>query len=182
MKTIAVSGYKAHELGIFSQDHKGIVYIKKAIEQRLRPLIEEGLEWIVISGQLGVELWAAEVVFSLQEEYPHVQLAILTPFLEQEARWQEGTKAYYESIVSRADFVESITKRPYENPTQLRLKNEFIISRVDGLLLLYDEETLGTPKYYLEVAKKRQEKEEFPILFITPTDLDFIVQEERFGL
>jgi uncharacterized phage-like protein YoqJ len=180
MKTIAVSGYKGHELGIFDQKHKGIHYIKKALEHRLRSLIEEGLEWVIISGQLGVELWAAEVVFTLKDEYPQLQLAILTPFLNQEERWQDTTKSYYQDIVSQADFVDSITKRPYDNPMQLRQKNEFIIAKADGLLLLYDEDKPGSPTYYLEVAKKRQASESFPVLFITPTDLDLLVQEEQF--
>lgn len=179
MKTIAVSGYKAHELGIFDHKHKGIYFIKKALEQRLRSFAEEGLEWVIISGQLGVELWAAEVVYSLKEDFPDLQLAVLTPFLKQEEKWQESTRDYYLGILNQADFVDSITKRPYDSPAQLRLKNEFIISKADGLLLLYDEEKLGSPTYYLEIAKKRQITDEFPIYFITPTDLDLLVQEEQ---
>ena len=35
-------------------------------------------------GQLGVEIWAAEVVMELQMEYPHLKYAVITPFLEQE--------------------------------------------------------------------------------------------------
>lgn len=180
MKTIAISGYKAHELGIFGQAHPAIYFIKKAIEQRLRSLVEEGLQWVVISGQLGVELWAAEVVFSLREQFPQLKLAVLTPFLNQEANWKEETKMYYEQIMMEADYVNSISQRPYESPAQLKAKNTFIISKVDGLLLLYDEETEGSPKYYLEAAKKRQQHSNFPIFFITPTDLEFLVQEEQF--
>ncbi|GAA3327349.1 hypothetical protein GCM10020331_066930 [Ectobacillus funiculus] len=48
--------------------------------------LEEGLEWVLISGQLGVELWTAEVVFELQMEYPDLKLAVFTPFLEQEEK------------------------------------------------------------------------------------------------
>ncbi|NEU31286.1 DUF1273 domain-containing protein [bacterium LRH843] len=181
MKTLAVSGYKAHELGIFDQKHKGIYFIKKALEQRLRILAEDGLEWVIISGQLGVELWAAEVVFGLKVDFSGLNLAVLTPFLQQEERWQEQTRMYYEDILSRADFVDSITKRPYDSPAQLRLKNEFILSKADGLLLLYDEEKSGSPTYYLEIAKKKQETEDFPVLYITPFDLDLLVQEEQAG-
>lgn len=43
MKNLLVSGYRAHELNIFSQKHEGIPYIKKAIAGRLIPLVEEGL-------------------------------------------------------------------------------------------------------------------------------------------
>src|SRR5699024_416762 len=149
--------------GIFNEQHEGIRFIKLAITQRLRPLAEEGLEWIIISGQLGVELWTAEAVYDLQDEFPTLQVAVLTPFLEQDKRWQAKTKAYYDNIHHKEDFVDSITKRPYENPSQLKLKNDFIIAKSDGLLLLYDEDMPGTPSYYLESAKKRQEKTEYPI-------------------
>ena len=180
MKTIVASGYQGHELGIFDQKHKGIYFIKKAIEQRLRLLIEEGLEWVIISGQLGVELWSAEVVLQLKREFPQLQLAVLTPFLQQEERWQEATKTYYQEIIQQADFQDSITRRPYDNPAQLKQKNEFLISKADGLLLLYDEEKPGSPTYYLEIAQKKQLKEDFPILIITPADLDILVQEEQY--
>jgi uncharacterized phage-like protein YoqJ len=180
MKTIVITGYKSHELGIFDQKHQGIYYIKKAIEQRVRSFVEEGLEWVIISGQLGVELWAAEVVFGLKDDYPQLQLAILTPFLQQEDQWKDATKSYYQEIIRQADFVDSITKRPYDNPTQLKLKNEFLIAKADGILLIYDEDKPGSPTYYLEAAKKRQLQEEFPVFLITPTDLDILVQEEQY--
>ncbi|MCY8586820.1 SLOG family protein, partial [Bacillus haynesii] len=86
MKVLAVTGYKPFELGIFKQDDKALFYIKKALENRMIDLLEEGLEWILISGQLGTELWAAEVAFSLQEEYPDLKVAVITPFLEQEKK------------------------------------------------------------------------------------------------
>jgi uncharacterized phage-like protein YoqJ len=47
MKTLLVTGYRAHELGIFDNKHPGIPYIKKALAARLLPLVEEGLEWVI---------------------------------------------------------------------------------------------------------------------------------------
>lgn len=47
MKNLLVTGYRAHELGIFDNKHPGIPYIKKALSNRLKPLIEEGVEWII---------------------------------------------------------------------------------------------------------------------------------------
>lgn len=178
VKVLAISGYKPFELGIFNQNHEGIIYIKKAIEQALIPLIEEGLEWILISGQLGVELWAAEVVYELQETYPHLQLAILTPVLNQEAKWKEENIEYYEYICSQADFIDSITKREYESPMQLRQKNIFHIQKSDALLLLYDEEKEGTPKYLLEIGKKKQGQTDYSIFLINFYDLQVVVEEE----
>ncbi|WNB93958.1 DUF1273 domain-containing protein [Bacillus sp. NEB1478] len=182
MHTLLVSGYKAHELGIFSESHEGVYYIKKALQQRIRTLIDEGLEWVIISGQPGVELWAAEVVFDLQAEFPDLKLAVLTPFLDQETRWKENVQEKYQEILLNADFVDSVSRKPYENPQQLRVKNQFLVQKSDAILLLYDEEKDGSPKYYLQAAMSKQEMDDsYKIYFITPYDLDIIVQEEQWN-
>ena len=41
-KILAISGYKAFELGIFQKDHPSVTYIKKAIEKELMPMIDDG--------------------------------------------------------------------------------------------------------------------------------------------
>ncbi|OAS86286.1 MULTISPECIES: DUF1273 domain-containing protein [Metabacillus] len=179
MKVLTISGYKSFELGVFKNDDQAVQYIKKAIEKSLLGFLEEGLEWVIISGQMGVELWAAEVVFNLQMEYSDLKLAILTPFLNQESKWNEINKEYYEFILSQADFVDSITKREYESPVQFRQKNEFLVSKSDGLLLLFDEEKEGSPKYLLETARKKQELTSYFIGFITFSDLQLVVEEEN---
>lgn len=177
-----VTGYKPHEIGIFNDiRHPGVEYIKKALKKNIIQLIEnEALEWILVSGQLGVELWAAEVTIELQEDFPDLKLAIITPFLEQEANWKEEKQEYYQFILAQADFVDSLTKRPYENPSQFRMKNQFFINKSNGLLILYDEDTPGSPKYILEIARKKQEKDEtFHIKSITPYDIQVLVEEEQ---
>lgn len=123
MKVLAVTGYKPFELGIFKQDDRALVYIKKAIETRLRSFIDEGLEWILISGQLGTELWAAETAYDLREEYPELKVAVITPFYGQEEKWKEPNKEMYEAVLAQADYEESLTHRPYESPLQFRQKN-----------------------------------------------------------
>ncbi|WP_456278620.1 DUF1273 domain-containing protein [Bacillus sp. AK128] len=180
LKVLAITGYKSFELGIFQKDHKGIQYIKKALHKRLIPLIEEGLEWIIVSGQMGTELWAAEVIIELKEKYP-IQLAILTPYLEQESKWNEGNKEMYGWILSQADFVDSITKRPYENPGQLKVKNQYIVQKSDGLLAFYDDEKKGSPFFMVQEAQKKMEHQNYQLFFITPYDIEDIVNEEQFN-
>ncbi len=118
-KVTVITGYKPFELGLFHQSDKAIHYIKQAIQRRLLPLIDEGLEWVLISGSLGVEIWAAEVVFELQSIYPQLKLSVITPFLDQESKWNEENKSHYERVLSQADFVDSLSKKPYMGPWQL---------------------------------------------------------------
>ena len=46
IKSVYVSGYRPHELGIFNDKHPGVPIIKKALENQLRTLIDDGLEWV----------------------------------------------------------------------------------------------------------------------------------------
>lgn len=180
LNVLTISGYKSFELGIFKNDDKAVHYIKKAIEKSLHRFVEQGLEWVIISGQLGVELWAAEVVYELQIQFPDLKLAILTPFFNQDSKWNETNKEYYDYIQSQADFVDSISRRDYESPLQFKQKNEFLIRKSDGLLLVYDEEKEGSPKYILDVAKRKQATNNYYYIeLINFSDLEAIVEEEN---
>lgn len=181
IKVLAISGYKPFELGIFKKDHPSVQFIKVAFKKALLPLIEEGLEWVLISGQLGAELWAAEVLFELQLDNPELKLAVITPFLDQQASWNENNKEWYESVLAQADFIDSVTKKGYEKPWQFRLKNQFFIEKSDALLAVYDEEKPGSPKYIVEAAKKKGEIENYHSYFILFSDLQDIIEEEQWN-
>ncbi|KKK37639.1 hypothetical protein WQ57_12970 [Mesobacillus campisalis] len=180
-KVAVITGYKAYELGIFKQNHPAVKYIKTAIMKELAALAEEGLEWVLISGQPGVELWAAEVVFALQEYLPDLKLSVITPFLNQEEKWNESNREWYESVLIQADHVDSVSRRPYEKPWQLRAANQFFIEKSNVLILFYDQEREGSPRYIFEAAKQRQEKGEYDIRMISFSDLQMIVEEEAFN-
>jgi uncharacterized phage-like protein YoqJ len=178
VKVMAVTGYKSHELGIFDEKHQGIKYIKRVLEKRLISFIEDGLEWVLISGQLGVELWCGEVVIQLKKQYPQLRLAVLTPFYNQESNWNELKKEQYNQVLLQADYVDSITKREYENPSQLKLKNQYIIEKSDGLLVIYDDDKPGSPSFYLANAKRKSESSDYQIFYIYPDEIELAYQDE----
>ena len=177
MKTIYVTGYRAHELGIFNDKHPGITVIKKALYDQLYQLCDEGLEWVVISGQLGVESWAAETVLELRKEFPNLKYSVITPFLEQEKNWNEQKQTQYIQIINNADFVTSVTKRPYEAPWQFIEKDKFIINNTDGMLLIYDEDNEGSPKYILKLVEKYMEQNDYELMRINAYDLQMVAEE-----
>uniref|UniRef100_UPI00406C53F2 DUF1273 domain-containing protein n=1 Tax=Neobacillus sp. FSL H8-0543 TaxID=2954672 RepID=UPI00406C53F2 len=179
IKVIAISGYKAFELGIFKKDHPSATFIKAAIKKDLITMLDDGLEWVLISGQLGTELWAAEVVFELQLDYPDLKLAVITPFLKQEDSWNETNKEWYATVLAQADFIDSVSKKGYEKPLQFRVKNQFFIEKSDAILLFYDQEKEGSPKYIYEMATQYQNNHAYPIHLITFYDLQSIVEEEE---
>lgn len=179
MNRLVVTGYKASELGIFSEKHPGIGIIKKAITKQLLSLLDEGLEWVVVSGQWGVEIWAAEAVLELKKTYPQLRLAVITPFLEQEENWKEDKQNLYRSVLQRADYVNSVTKSKYDGPWQFRAKNQFLLRNSDGMLLVYDEENEASPKFIKEQARRLAEAGTYRLITINASDLENIAEEQR---
>lgn len=177
IKRLVITGYKAHELGIFSDKHEGIAIIKKALESRMIPLLESGLEWVIISGQPGVETWAAETVIDLQDHFPELQLAVITPFEEQEKNWNDAKKQAYEFILAHADYTVSLTKRPYEAPWQFIERDKFLLRNSDALLIVYDEENDGSPKFMKKMAVSYAEKSNYEVLTIAADDLQLIAED-----
>lgn len=177
VKRLLVTGYKAHELGIFNDTHPGIPIIKQAIKNQLLTLIEEGLEWIILSGQQGVETWAAELIVEMKNTFPHLKYAIITPFLDQEKNWNELKQEKYRSLLFQADYETSLTKKPYEAPWQFIEKNKFLIRNTDGMLIVYDEENEGSPKFIKKLAEQYAEKENYSLFIIDAYDLQMIAEE-----
>ncbi|MRG88289.1 SLOG family protein [Salinibacillus xinjiangensis] len=175
MKNLAVTGYKPMELNIFNNSDKRIEFIKEAIKRRLIPLIEEGIEWILISGQAGVELWTGQIVLDLKEEYD-VKLGVIPPFMNQEQRWKEDQQQLYQSVVSQADFFRPLVEKEYEGPYQFKQKDRWLIAKSDACLVLYDEENKGTPIFFLQEVEKSQKKD-LPVYYITSFDLEETVRE-----
>lgn len=73
----------------------------------MRALLDEGLEWVILSGQLGVETWAAELVVELKKEFPQLKYSIITPFLEQEKNWNEQKKENYQGLLHLLIFIQA---------------------------------------------------------------------------
>ncbi|MCP3776492.1 DUF1273 domain-containing protein [Paenibacillus sp. MZ04-78.2] len=178
MKSLLVTGYKASELGIFSLKHPGIGIIKKALKSRFAALLDEGLEWVIVSGQWGVELWAAEAALEMKSQGFELKLAVIPPFLEQEANWSEEKQAAYKQVLAGADYVNSVTKSNYSGPWQFRARDQFLLRNSDGLLLVYDDENEGSPKFIREEALRLADQEYYPIHSITAYDLQSTAEEE----
>ncbi|PSL51356.1 putative phage-like protein YoqJ [Salsuginibacillus halophilus] len=177
MKVLAVTGYKPKELGIFSEDDERIHVLKYALRKRLLAFIQEGGQWLLTSGQPGVEQWALETALYLKEEDQSVKLALTPPFANQESIWPEEAQLRYNQLTAAVDFYQPLYQSGYEGPFQLRAKNDWIIAKSDALLILYDEDYPGTPKYYLEAAEKKAAEAHYPIYTVTPLDIQEIADE-----
>ena len=50
MTSLLIVGYKAFELGIMNEKDMRIKIIKEAVRRDLQRLLDEGLEWLIFTG------------------------------------------------------------------------------------------------------------------------------------
>jgi uncharacterized phage-like protein YoqJ len=178
VKTIYLTGYRSFELGIFQAKDPKITIIKKVLKSTLLQLIDEGVEWVLIAGNLGVEIWGAEVLFELQEEGYEIKLGVIFPFEDYGSQWNEANRLLLQNIKLKADYVNSTSAKPYENPSQLRSHTQFLLEHTQGAFFIYDEEFSGKTKWFFKDAKQKEETSSYFILQIDMDELQNIDENE----
>ena len=170
MVSVLVVGYKAFELGIFDEKDLRLKMIKTAIRRDLIYLLENGMKWLVFTGNLGFESWVLDVAKELQEEYD-LQLATIFLFENQGENWNEANQEKLDRF-KKVDFVKFAYPK-YENPSQFREYNQFLLENTDGAYLFYDEENETKLKY---LYQKMKENEQYAIKKLTFDDLNEIAE------
>ena len=166
MVSVLVVGYKAFDLGIFGDKDQRLKIIKAAIRRYLIYLLENGMKWLVFTGNLGFEVWVLEVAKELQEEY-NFQLATIFIFENQGENWNEANQEKLANF-KNVDFIK-YAYPSYENPSQFRTYNQFLLESTDGAYLFYDEENETKLKYLYQMMK---ENEQYHIKKLTFDDLN----------
>ncbi|UDI78267.1 DUF1273 domain-containing protein [Staphylococcus taiwanensis] len=175
MKTVYITGYKSFELNIFKDDMLEVTYLKKFIKHKLLQYLDEGLEWVLIQGQIGIELWAAEVVIDLKSTFPELKLGIITPFYNHISKWNEHNQIKYNQIVQKADFIESVHHSEYEGAFQFKQTDQFMLEHSDMSLLIYDDEQEGSPKFFKRMLVDFMDKTNYTCDIVAFDELtDFI--------
>lgn len=166
MVSVLVVGYKAFDLGIFGDKDQRLKIIKAAIRRDLIYLLENGMKWLVFTGNLGFEVWVLEVAKELQEEY-NFQLATIFIFENQGENWNEANQEKLANF-KNVDFIK-YAYPSYENPSQFRTYNQFLLESTDGAYIFYDEENETKLKYLYQMMK---ENEQYHIKNLTFDDLN----------
>ena len=105
IETVLISGYRHTDLGIFSEKDPRIPIIKAAIRRDCIRFMEEGVKWFVLTGNLGFEYWALEVLMELREEGFDLQIATIFPFANHGEQWNEANQAKL-ALFKSTDFVK----------------------------------------------------------------------------
>ena len=106
----------------------------------------------------------------MQQDYDF-QIATIFTFENQGENWNEANQEKL-SRFKQVDFVKYAYPH-YENPSQFRDYNHFLLSNTDGAYIFYDEENETNLKYLYQMMKKQ---EQYFIKQLTFDDLNEVAE------
>lgn len=161
-----LSGYRSYELAIFSDKDPKLAVIRYTLQQELRNLLENGLEWIITSGQLGIEQWGCQEAFKLKTDYPDLKIALMFPYADFAKTWNENNQLKLASLQEQCDFYENVSHQPYTGIEQLKNYQDFMLKHTDQALFIYDPQFSGKADYAYQAILKYQQNHTYPTRFI----------------
>lgn len=165
MRRLWLTGYRSYELNAFQDDDPKAAVVKRVLTQRLTSLLEEDDDefWVITGPQLGVEQWGAAVALELKKNFRQLKVAMMLPFADFGQQWNATNRDRLLNLRDRVDFAREVTTKPYESPEQLRLYQRFMLDHTDSMLMVYDPDHPGKPKYDYELAQKYGDQQDYPV-------------------
>ncbi len=122
------------------------------MKELLIAAIEEGFNYFISGGALGVDMDFAETVLFLRDyQYPDIKLEIAVPCLEQDKFWNEVDKTRYKDIIELADRVVLISKKATVESFYKR--NEYMVDKAQLVFVFWNEKEKGGTYYTYQYAK-----------------------------
>lgn len=165
MRRLWLTGYRSYELNAFQDDDPKAAVVKRVLTQRLTSLLEEDDDefWVITGPQLGVEQWGAAVALELKKNFRQLKVAMMLPFADFGQQWNATNRDRLLNLRDRVDFAREVTTKPYESPEQLRLYQRFMLDHTDSMLMVYNPDHPGKPKYDYELAQKYGDQQDYPV-------------------
>lgn len=166
MQRVWITGYRAYELGVFSDTDPKFKVINFALHQLIKQAVEDGMTWLISGGQLGIEQWAVGEGLALKTDYPELNVALMTPFTHFGNQWKPDNQAKLATLIEQSDFHASVSDHDYSSPQQLRNYQEFMLTHTDGAILVYDVDNEGKSQYDYDAITAWQDAHEYPVQVI----------------
>lgn len=126
--------------------------LKERIDGALEQAYERGYRHFICGMALGCDTYFCEAVLKLRARQKDITLEAALPCEEQAARWREGDRNRYFSLVAQCDY-ETMVQRHYSNGCMQR-RDRYMADQSSLLIAAYDGMTLGGTMYTLTYAMR----------------------------
>ncbi|MBQ3108089.1 MAG: DUF1273 family protein [Clostridia bacterium] len=149
MKTMCFTGHRPDKLPWGNDEHA-----PECRTFRLRLMaavyhaVEEGYTRFLTGMAEGIDLMAAEIVLTLREAKPEIQLECALPY-------RKNGSARFQRILQQADTVTTVSENYHS--ACMRMRNRYMVDQSDMVLAVYNGSSGGT-KQTIEYARTQGKK------------------------
>ena len=148
----AFTGYRPQKMPFgYNELDPRCIDFKARLRETIQSLIWEGYSHFLSGGALGMDMYAAEIVLELRQQYPWIGLEMVIPYDSQADHWEEVYQTRYAILLEAADMV-TCTGHEYTKGALFR-RNRYLVDNADLLLAAYDGQPGGT-QMTCDYAKK----------------------------
>lgn len=151
-KISAIIGMRPHN---FPAEINGD-YVKRLLymlEEELRENIYQGCQIFQTGMNMGVDIWCADLICHMREEFPHIRLHCFLPCETQANYWPESWREQYFDILAKADRVVCLQRRYSKGCTHLR--NAEMLAGVSRLIAVHNNIADGGIALAIDYASKK---------------------------
>lgn len=133
--TVAFTGHR--NLPPYSENH-----IKQKLFAAVEQAILNGADLFLSGGARGFDTIAGFTVLALKMKYPHIQLHLILPCENQDAKWDFEDSFRYKTLVCYADEYSYLAEKYH--PSCMRERNAYLVEHCDTLIAYMTDDRTGT--------------------------------------
>lgn len=126
--------------------------ITNKLKRLLIELINQGIIYFAIGGDLGFDAIAAKIILELKQIYPKIKLILVIPYKKQTKGWREEDIKFYKDIKAVCDRC-IYTSDIYSNYC-IFMRNRRLLDNSSICICYYRKKIIGTA-YTVKYAKNR---------------------------
>ena len=139
------TGHRPEKLSVSEHD------VKIMLEKEIRLAIADGLNVFITGMAPGVDIWAAEVVLKLKNEFS-LKLIAASPHPGFENRWSIDWQKRYAAIMAKADFIKEVCQHYSRGCYQIR--NEWMVDHSARVIAVWNGSPSGTKNTIVYAERK----------------------------
>lgn len=101
-------------------------------------LCYEGVKTFYTKMEIGINIWCAEIVLSLQEDFNNLKLICVIPYTGQEKKWSSENQMRYRHLIENCSNIVFISKG-YTDTCYLE-STHYVVDHSDILLAVYGDD------------------------------------------
>lgn len=156
-KTVCFTGHRPKAFGTYNEFDPTIALTKLKLRDTIKECMENGIEFFISGGAIGVDIWAGEEVLGCGGK-----LIVAKPFPSQHKIWPKAVKKRYFEMLKQAITVYDINEDPYEN-WKMQSRNEWMVDNSCMVIAVWGGKKGGTYN-----CVKYAEKKKVPVYRINP--------------